>query len=212
IDDWPELDRLAFEAEAVGFHLTAHPLDAYRPMLRRLGAIDIARLAEAAAAGKGRVQLAGCVVDRKERPTRTGSRMAWLRLSDASGGCEVTLFSEVLSRTRELLVAGQAVLVTAELKAEGEMLRLTASDVASLDQAAREARAELRIWIEDAAAISQIRTILDRERGGRGRVVLVPHLAEGQEVEVSLPGDYAVTPRLGQAIKTISGVERVEER
>lgn len=212
IADWPELDRLAFEAEAVGFHLTAHPLDAYRPMLRRLGAIDIARLAEAAAAGKGRVQLAGCVVDRKERPTRTGSRMAWLRLSDASGGCEVTLFSEVLSRTRELLVAGQAVLVTAELKAEGEMLRLTASDVGSLDQAAREARAELRIWIEDAAAISQIRTILDRERGGRGRVVLVPHLAEGQEVEVSLPGDYAVTPRLGQAIKTISGVERVEER
>ena len=35
--DWPPLERLAFEAEAIGFHLTAHPLDAYAQALRRLG-------------------------------------------------------------------------------------------------------------------------------------------------------------------------------
>ena len=34
--DWPPLERLAFEAEAIGFHLTAHPLDAYAQALRRL--------------------------------------------------------------------------------------------------------------------------------------------------------------------------------
>ena len=53
---------------------------------------------------------------------------------------------------------------------------------------------------------------LERERGVRGRVVLVPALEPGQEVEISLPGDYVVTPKLGQAIKTVRGVERVEER
>ena len=37
IPDWPPLERLAFEAEAVGFHLTAHPLDTYAQALRRLG-------------------------------------------------------------------------------------------------------------------------------------------------------------------------------
>ncbi len=37
--DWGLLERLSFEAEAIGFHLTAHPLDAYAQALRRIGAI-----------------------------------------------------------------------------------------------------------------------------------------------------------------------------
>jgi DNA polymerase-3 subunit alpha len=31
--EWPMLEKLAFEAEAVGFHLSAHPLDTYRKAL-----------------------------------------------------------------------------------------------------------------------------------------------------------------------------------
>ena len=52
-------------------------------------------------AGVTRVRLAGMVVAQKERVTRTGNRMAWVRITDASGSCEVTLFAEVLSRSRE---------------------------------------------------------------------------------------------------------------
>jgi DNA polymerase-3 subunit alpha len=32
-----------------------------------------------------------------------------------------------------------------------------------------------------------------------------------QEVEIALPGGFAVTPRLRQALKMIPGVERVDE-
>ena len=52
-------------------------------------------------AGVGRVKIAGTVVAIKERITRTGSRMAWVRISDAAGSIEVTCFSEVLNRSRE---------------------------------------------------------------------------------------------------------------
>ena len=31
------MERLGYEADAVGFHLTAHPLDSYAPLLKRLG-------------------------------------------------------------------------------------------------------------------------------------------------------------------------------
>ena len=37
--DWGTMDRLGYEAEAVGFHLTAHPLDSYGPVLKRMGAV-----------------------------------------------------------------------------------------------------------------------------------------------------------------------------
>ena len=212
VADWPEIERLGLEAEAIGFHLTAHPLDSYAALLRRLGTTSTTGLEAAAQAGIGRVKIAGCVVDRKERPTRTGGRMAWVRISDASGGCEITLFSEALAKTRDILVAGRAVLVTADLRMEGEMLRITGQDVIDLDRAAADARSEMRIWLDRPEALAPIRTILGRERGGRGRVVLLPCLDETQDVEVALPEAYMVTPRLAQALKQVAGVARVEER
>ncbi len=35
--DWPELERLQLEAEAIGFYLSAHPLDSYAKGMERLG-------------------------------------------------------------------------------------------------------------------------------------------------------------------------------
>jgi DNA polymerase-3 subunit alpha len=211
VPDWPPLERLGFEAEAIGFHLTAHPLDMYSALLTRLGAVDSSKLEALAAAGAGRVKLAGCVIGRKERPTRSGTKMAWLRLSDAAGSYEVTFFSETLAACGELLREGAPILVTADLKQEGEALRITASTAVSLEQAAMEAGAGMRIWLAQSEAVPHIRAILDRERRGRGRVVLLPRVGDSQDVEIELPGGFNVTPKLAQALKLVPGVEKVEE-
>jgi DNA polymerase-3 subunit alpha len=211
IPDWPLLERLAHEAEAVGFHLSAHPLDTYRRALHRLGVTPSAQIAERARAGSARLKLAGTVVNAKERTTKTGSRMAWVRLSDAQGSYEVTCFSEVLNRSRDLLAEGQAVLVTADARMEGEALRLTASEVESLEKAASGAGGGIRLWLDEIAAVDPIRAILAREGRGRGRVVLVPRTGPGQEVEVALPGGFNVGPKVMQAMKVVPGVSAVEE-
>ncbi|MBO1074272.1 DNA polymerase III subunit alpha [Roseomonas marmotae] len=210
IPDWPELERLSQEAEAVGFHLSAHPLDTYRETLRKLGVTPIAQMQARAEAGVGRLKLAGTVVNSKERTTRTGSRMAWVRISDASGSTEVTLFSEVLLRSREMLKEGNAVLITCEARMEGETLRLTAQDLDGLDKAAANLRQMLRLTIEDTAAIEPIRAMLERVGPGKGTVALIPRTGPGQEIEVVLPGFFNVTPRLAQAMKVFPGVAHVE--
>jgi DNA polymerase-3 subunit alpha len=208
---WAPMDELAFEAEAIGFHLTAHPLDAYVQSLRRLGVMPSNQLEQRAQGGAARVKLAGSVVNIKERITRTGGRMAWVRLSDSGGSYEVTLFSEVLSRSREMLVAGNSIVVSADIRLEGEALRITANDVTSLDQAASQAGAGMRVWLEKTEAVEHIRALLSREGRGRGRVVLIPRLTDQQDVEISLPGGFNVSPRLLQATKMLPGVERVED-
>ena len=208
---WPPLDALGFEAEAIGFHLTAHPLDAYAQTLRRLDVVASNRLEERAQTGAARVKLAGIVITSKERITRTGSRMAWVRLSDAAGSYEITAFSEVLSRARDLLTDGAPVLVTADIRLEGETLRITANDVVPLDEAARAAGAGIRVWLERTEAVEPIRALLTREGRGRGRVVLVPRVGTAQDVEIALPGGFNVSPRLAQAMKLLPGVARVED-
>jgi DNA polymerase-3 subunit alpha len=211
IPDWPPLDRLGFEAEAIGFHLTAHPLDAYAQALRRLGVTPCAQVEARGQAGVTRMKLAGSVVAIKERITRTGSRMAWVRLSDASGSCEVTLFSEVLARSRELVTNDSRLLVTVDLRQEAEALRITAQDVVPLDEATASAGAAMRVWLRETAAVPHIRDVLSREGGGKGRVILMPRLGTAQSVEIALPGGYNVTPRLAQALKLLPGVDQVEE-
>ena len=211
VPDWAPMDRLGFEAEAVGFHLTSHPLDAYGAALRRLGVVASNQMEARAQAGAARVKLAGSVIGSKERITRTGSRMAWVRLSDAGGSYEITCFSEVLARSRELLAAGNSVLVTADIRLEGEALRVTAQDIAPLDAAAAQAGAGMRVWLRQTEAVTHIRTLLAREGHGRGRVVLVPRLDAEQDVEIALPGGFNVSPRLAQAMKLLPGVERVED-
>jgi DNA polymerase-3 subunit alpha len=211
VPDWAPMDRLGFEAEAIGFHLTSHPLDAYASVLRRLGVVPSNRLDAMAQAGPARVRLAGSVINVKERITRTGSRMAWVRLSDSGGSYEVTCFSEVLGRARDALTAGNSLLVTAEVRLDGEALRITAQEVASLDQAAAQTGAGMRVWLQQTAAVAHIRALLDREGRGRGRVVLIPRLDAMQDVEITLPGGFNITPRLAQAMKVLPGVERVED-
>jgi DNA polymerase-3 subunit alpha len=209
--EWDPLDRLGFEAEAIGFHLTGHPLDAYAATLRRLRVVPSNQIEAAVQSGPARLRLAGVVVNIKERVTRSGNRMAWVRLSDAGGSYEITCFSEVLGRSRDLLDEGSAVLVTADARLEGEALRLTAQEVAPLDQAVQSAGGSLRIWLRETAAVPHIRALLDREGNGRGRVVLFPRIEQSQDVEITLPGGFNVSPRLAQALKILPGIERVED-
>ena len=211
IPDWPALERLGFEAEAIGFHLSAHPLDAYAQVLRRVDAVPLARVQERAQAAPGRAKLAGIVVGEKQRITRNGSRMAWIRLSDTTGSAEVTVFSEVLTRARDLLTAGSPVLVTADLRLDADALRVTAHDVVSLDEAARDAGAGIRIWLARTESVAHIRALLDREGRGKGRVILVPRTDGAREIEIALPGGFNVSPRLAQALKVMPGVERIED-
>jgi DNA polymerase-3 subunit alpha len=211
IQDWPSLERLGFEAEAIGYHLTAHPLDAYHAALKRLGVISSNRIEPTARAGITRAKLAGVVISRKERTTRTGSRMAWILLSDQAGSFEVTLFSEILARTRDHLTEGMALLINTELRMDGETLRVTALDIDLLDRAAAEAGGGLRIEIDRPDALAPLRALLDREGRGKGRVLIAPRIGHGTHLDIALPGGFKVSPRLAQAVRLVTGVAAVAE-
>ncbi|PZP45598.1 MAG: DNA polymerase III subunit alpha [Azospirillum brasilense] len=207
--DWPTLEKLAEEAEAIGFHLSAHPLDSYKEVLAKLRVTPIARMEAAARGGAGVLKLAGTVVGTKERTTKTGSRMAWVRISDSTGSTEVTCFSEVLSKSREILKEGQAVIFAADVRMDGDALRLTASSCESLDQAASAVATGIRILVAEEEAVHSVAEILRGEGKGKSKVVLVPCLGETQEVEITVPGTWNVSPRLTQRLRVLPGVTDV---
>ncbi len=90
-------------------------------------------------------------------------------------------------------------------------MRITATDVSLLDEAAAKAGAGLRIWLDRTEALPHIRALLDREGKGRGRVTLVPKTGRERDLDIVLPGGFNVSPKLAQAMKLVPGVELVED-
>ncbi|HZS82158.1 MAG TPA: DNA polymerase III subunit alpha [Stellaceae bacterium] len=210
--DWPAIERLQNEFDAIGFYLSAHPLDAYGKSLDRVSVVRVVDLpARLAASGSSRVKLAGIVVGKKERTSARGSRFAFVQMSDTSGFYELTVFSEVLGEARPLLDSGQPLLVTADCRTEEETLRLTAQKIEPLDAVVAHAAAGLRVFLAEAEALKPLKSIIDREGPGRGRLSIVVPLTPAREVEIAIPGGYKIGPGLRAAVKSLPGVIDVHD-
>ena len=208
---WSALDRLQQEFAALGFYLSSHPLDAYGKSLARVGVVRFADLPNRlAAGGSTRYRLAGIVIGRKERSSAEGRRFAFVQMSDATGTFEVTLFSEVLGQARELLDSGKPLVVTVDIRADDDALRLTAQRVEPLDKIVAQAAAGLKVVLGEASALTAFKNLLQSEKGGRGNVNVVVPLATS-EVEIALPGGFRIGPQVLSAVQRLPGVLSVQE-
>ncbi|HEU5274759.1 MAG TPA: DNA polymerase III subunit alpha, partial [Xanthobacteraceae bacterium] len=127
------------------------------------------------------------------------------------GMFEVMLFSEVLGQSRQLLDAGQPLLVTVDVRAEEESLRLTAQHIEPLDGVVAHAAAGLKVFLGEPDALTPLRGLMQRESGGRGRVSVVVPVALTREVEILLPGGFKVSPRVRAAVKSLPGILDVHD-
>ena len=209
--DWSPHEKLSQEFDAIGFYLSAHPLDAFAKSLKRLGVVKIAELqGHLQGGGKGRVKLAGSLLAKQERTSAKGSRYAFLTLSDSSGMFEVTVFSETLAASRELLDAGGPLLLEVDAKLEDEQVRMTCQRIASLDQEAARAAAGLRIFVRDPAPLPTLSQLVEREGRGRNRIIIVAQM-EKREVELGVGRTIQLNPGFMNALRSVPGVVEVEE-
>ena len=137
--------------------------------------------------------------------------MAFVSISDPSGGCEVTCSAKCSARrvysvgrrtrtcwSRQIYrIQGEA--CGSRRRTWPRWIRLRPAPVQRSNVVARRPRrchTSGMCW---------------RGTAGKGRVVLVPLLDGARQVEIALPGGYSVTPRLAQALLASPGVQRVEE-
>ena len=92
VAQWQMDERLQREHLAVGFYLSAHPLDEYRGVLEKMRVQMWSEFVESVRRGSTFGRLAGTVTSRTERKTRTGNKMGILRISDPTGQYEAVIF------------------------------------------------------------------------------------------------------------------------
>ncbi len=208
VEPWLAAEKLKREHDAVGFYLSAHPLDEYAGVLAKMRVQTWAEFAQSVHGGATAGRLAATVTSKQERRTRTGNKMGVVQLSDSTGAFEAVAFSEELNRYRELLEPGNSVvvLVNAEDRPEGINMRIQSVEL--LDRVMAGLK-QIRVFVRDAAPLASVQRQLGVK--GEGEASLVLLLEEGKrEVEMRLPGRYAVTPQIASALRAVRGVVQVE--
>jgi DNA polymerase-3 subunit alpha len=215
VPDWSASDRLRHEYEAIGFYLSAHPLDGQEKMLAKLGVTRYADLVARAGQGIPTVglKLAGIAISYRQRSSAKGAKYAVVQMSDPSGVFEVMVFHEALTAARDLIDRAVSesfpLIVEADAQRRDDDVSLFVRAIAPYDQAVARAPTVIEIFVGTEDAVESLAKLLAREKPGRGLVKL--KVSDGPaELEVQLPGRYAITTETRQAIKAIPGVVHVE--
>ncbi len=211
VAEWAPMDRLKEEFDALGYYLSAHPLDTFSKSLEKL---KVRRIADVAAMRRpGAVKLAGTLIGKKERVSAKGNRFAFVQFSDSSGSFEVTLFSEALNAARDLLEVGNSLLIDAVAQFEGDEgeVKFLANRFQPLEKAAANAVDGLRVYINSEAPLEPLKEVLSNERKGRGRVEIIPRQPGYKSISIELKETYDISPGIYQAVRAIPGVLDVQE-
>ncbi|MBM3631414.1 MAG: DNA polymerase III subunit alpha [Alphaproteobacteria bacterium] len=195
---WSMYEALDYERQAIGFYLTAHPLEGYPAEKFVLSEC----ITQEMVTEQKTFPMMGMVLEMTEKISKTGKKYAFLQLSDPTGGYEVTLFSELLAQHRGMLVPGAAVALKVSGRVAAENIRLSATEVYPIDVYTRENSVVLNLP-EDQ--VSFVCGLLSQAPSGTTRItVCVTILSPGENllVRILLPNTYRLTPSLRSHLQT----------
>ena len=218
VSDWLPAERLSREFSAIGFYVTGHPLDDYKSAFKVNDILTIEEVEKKVASGPKLVKIAGVVVGLQERKSVRGNRFAFVQLSDFTGNFEVTLFSDVLEKSRHNLESGARIVLTVEASFEGEQLKLLCRSVANIDEVISTAISHgIKIFVEDQKVLPYIVSVLGQASDNKKIVSKGPiHLCL---IGSGLPGEVELdtgltcdtSPQIRGAIKSLTGVLDVQD-
>ncbi|VAW05478.1 DNA polymerase III alpha subunit [hydrothermal vent metagenome] len=210
--DWPLIERLNFEKEAIGFYLSAHPLDAYAQVLDRQKITPSTELERKARVGGGTVRLAGTVQTIRVMKNKRGKKFAFVGLSDGHGIYETMVFSELLDSAEDILQIGSSVIATVEASIDPERgLRVTAKSFADIEVVAANTARGLEIFLTDETSVITIRELLNKYKGGRGYITFKLRVEDDYDIDIELPDKYKVSPDIRKTLTAMKGVMDARE-
>ncbi|HZZ07369.1 MAG TPA: DNA polymerase III subunit alpha, partial [Candidatus Binataceae bacterium] len=195
VAEWDQKEMLRNEKEALGFYITAHPLDKYDRELRRLGGVSTADLTSLPDGSQ--VRIAGVVQAAKLKNNKAGKRYATFSLEDREGAVEVIAWPETYQKHETLIMGDEPVVARGKLDVDDERAQVILDDMRPLGTALVDAVREVHITAPRErlanGALEELKTLLGRHAG---RAITYLHLAldDAHEAVFLLGDSYRVAP------------------
>ncbi len=140
VQPWSQSELSRQEKAAIGFYLSAHPLDEYRGILSGLKILNIADYEDIKPGDT--LTLAGIVSGAQIKYSKKGNRFCVFRLEDRSAGVKGLMWAEAFGKYGDLIKNDELLIVNGRVEsADGNDITFIASEVRSLlDAEPRNAR------------------------------------------------------------------------
>ncbi len=158
-EEFEQKELLAFEKEAIGVFVSAHPLKEVRAALRvkadiSLGEIDKVKHGDWVTAG-------GIVAATRQLRTRTGSQMMFVTIDDLEGTVEAIAFEKTITEYADLLTVDTVVLIKGKVEHGDRGTSMVLSSIEKFEPSAAQMQAAEVQLAEEQRGPEDIRVRLD---------------------------------------------------
>ncbi|MFL2707039.1 MAG: DNA polymerase III subunit alpha [Gammaproteobacteria bacterium] len=188
-----EFDEVAAEWNALGFYLDSHPLENKRKEVRNMCGFFISELQPEVHTQR----IAGCLIQFNVRQGKRG-RFAFATLDDGSAKIEVSVWTDVFDKYRNLLKKGQVLIVEGVIEKDDYSdfvkHKMIAERIMTFDQARHEYIKNIRINLENDAKDTEVvvNSLKEMANSNEGNRVLISYKGDGAKADIALPSNFSV--------------------
>ncbi len=136
IEEAKSKERLQWEKELLGVFASSHPMQQLKIDLMSIVTCSCAELGEAH--DEKIVTIGGMIADIRTTITKKGDKMAFLRIEDMLGQCEVVLFPRTYEQYKDQLEPDRVILVVGKAQARNGRTSVLAEEIKTSLELARE--------------------------------------------------------------------------
>ena len=205
---WSDKERLKAEHEALGFYITAHPLDKYEADLKRFTNALCEQLPDKP--DQITVTVGGVIQRLQLKNSRKGDRYAVFTLEDKTGTVEVICWPETYRTHETVFGTDEPVCVTGTLEAGEERCQIIADEVTVLTEFRARAAQEVHLaLVAERVSDDLFARLKDTLTQHRGDCPCYVHLLLPNKTEtvIALPRELRVAPTEGmlEAVELLCG-------
>ena len=215
IEEMPREHFLAMEKEAIGIYLTGHPMDAYEAFISRGRYARVGDIRAKKHPDGARVSVVGIMGPLRVKQLKSGTVIAYSSIEDTTGQIEITAFSTVFNRYRELLEEGVTSIVHGKIsEREDRDPELIPDKIEAVPEGAQNMKKQIRAGLYlkipsvDSVQFAQIKTVLSAHTGKTP--VYIVCADSGKRLEA--PESLRISPNdeLFAALSEIIGTDNVK--
>lgn len=167
---WSFGEKLASELAAIGFYISAHPLDQYKHLISR------AKLATSSTLEKmgdrKPVQIAANVNSYSRRRTKTGKEMITINASDSFGNIDAVAFGDSAAEFAQILSSANVVLISGKISNRDTQVSIFVDSIIPLNAWVAKVAKKITLEIKKQSVLTDVKKLLDSLPRGQTRVEL----------------------------------------
>lgn len=182
---WTFAQRLENELSALGFYISAHPLDQYKHLISRAKLATSNKLMELG--DRKAVQIAANVNSFGRRRTKTGKDMITINASDSFGNIDAVAFGESAQAFAQILSTESIVLISGKTSNRDDRVSIFVDSITPLSQWVAKIARKITMEIYNQSVLPDVKKVLVALPRGNTRVVLNLHTGD-KVASLALPG------------------------